>query len=95
MAELGVAEMEKSGVVGGVTTKSRGVKLTRLPSPPWTVKLYVPAATELSVLRVSVEVPPVPGMELLVKLAVAPAGKPSVLRPTVPEYPFAGLNVRV
>jgi len=62
--------------------------LCRLPDVPVMVTVYVPAATEVAVLKVSVLLVVV--LDAL-KDAVTPDGSPDAARLTVPWNPFCGL----
>jgi hypothetical protein len=59
----------------------------RLALVPVMVSVYVPAAVEVEVATVSVEVPD-PATEVGLKLPVAPLGRPLTLKATAPAKPF-------
>ena len=63
------------------------------PLTPVIVNGYVPGATELSTVTLSVESPLASAVKL--KLAVTPAGNPLTPRFTVPVKPLCGVAVAV
>jgi len=82
-------------VLGILTTSVTVVECVRLPLAPVTVKVYVPAGTELEAATFKVEEPEPPLMEVGLKVAVAPAGNPVMLKLIVPLKPLFGLTLAV
>ena len=66
----------------------------KLPDVPVMVIGYVPAAVELDVVTVTVEVPD-PLTEAGLKLAVAPVGNPPAVSATLPLNPLSAVIVAV
>src|SRR5579859_755985 len=78
----------------GLTTSVTEAECDKLPLVPLMVSVYVPAAVELLVETLSVDVP-APLTEAGVKVAVAPAGTPLTPSDTAPVKPFTALTVAV
>ena len=78
-----------------VTLIETGKGCDKLPLDPWTVTVYVPAATLLSTVTVSVEVPEPPLTDVVPRDAFTPELELDHVSVTVPMNPFAGLTVMV
>ena len=83
---LGLAVIVKSGFGAGFTTNVTVVEWLKLPLVPVTVSVYVPAAVDVVVFTVRVELPE-PTTEVGLKLAEAPVGNPLTVKLTVPLKP--------
>ena len=75
-----------------LTASKIEVVAVRLPETPFTLMLYVPAATVLDAVKVTTLVLVV---GFVPKEAVTPAGKPVADRVTLPLNPPAGVTVMV
>lgn len=87
--------MEKSAVAAaGVTVREIFIVCTSVPSVPVTPMKYVPAAVEVSAVRVNMELPDPETVEGR-KLAVTPVGSPDAVRVTTPVKLLSGIILAV